>query len=115
MKSSPRYQIHPFGPDIKIPEKFSCLECPICRKTEPNPLTPAVKKRLVQQYPDQYLEWMDCILHMYPCGMVVRMIKLKQGDPEWCFKKWSARSASIKIPYIPSRDVRTKSVRIVRP
>jgi hypothetical protein len=114
MARSEQYQIQPFGPYIHVREKFSRLECPLCRSLEPHPITREVAQRLKTQYPDKYHEMIENIWLAHACGCIYR-IKLNCYKPSKAFTKWSAPSALKSTPYIPSRVARTPSVRIVRP
>jgi hypothetical protein len=62
MGDQPKHQVLPFGEFVEIPEMFVCLECPLCRAKEPNPITPKVKQRLIQKYPQGYRVWLETTL-----------------------------------------------------
>jgi len=62
MAQQPKHQVHPFGEYVSLPEKFTCLECPLCRAKEPNPITPKVNQQLMNRYPQGYRIWLETSL-----------------------------------------------------
>jgi hypothetical protein len=107
MSTADKYQIQPFG-CIPLPETFSCLECPICRAKEPNPITPNVKNQLIKKYPKQYIQWLEVNLNRHPCGMSF-YTEIIEPPPKWC----NNFSYPTKPPY--HRSTFKKYTRIIQP
>ena len=59
MATQSKHQVRPFGEHIEIEEIFTCLECPLCRAKEPNPITFEVMEDLKQKYPDALRIWFE--------------------------------------------------------
>lgn len=59
MAQQSKHQRYPFGEYVTLPETFVCLECPLCRAKEPNPLTPHVMQELKEAYPQGYRIWFE--------------------------------------------------------
>ena len=107
MSNADRYKVHPFG-CIPLPEKFSCLECVICRAKEPNPITPYVKNQLIQKYPKQYTQWLEVNLNRRPCGFSF-YTEIIDPIPKWC----NTFNLTTKPPY--HRSTPKKYMRIIQP
>jgi len=106
MAIADKYQVRPFG-CIPLPEIFSCLECPICRAKEPNPITSNVKTQLIKKYPKQYIQWLEVNLNRHPCGFSF-YTEIIEPVPKWC----KQLPLPIKPPY---HRFNFKHTRIVQP
>lgn len=86
MAEQPKHQVHPFGEHVSIPETFVRLECPLCRASEPYPITPKQQQKLNARYPTGYRVWMETELFRGP-------------DGTWCFTSRRKRNVMLFPEY----------------